>query len=85
MQCFMSAVSLTPRRHLMKLMIVLCCHFTDEKVKVKIDELGDTSVSPALAGGFFTTEPPGKHIPIGIENKNSEGYIHVCSLQHYSQ
>ena len=38
-QCFMSAVSLIPHRHLMQLMIVLCCHFTDEKVKVKRDEL----------------------------------------------
>lgn len=25
-----------------RLMIVLCCHFTDEKVKVKMGELGDT-------------------------------------------
>ena len=48
----------------MKLMIVLCCHFIDEKVKVKIGELGGTSISPVLAGGFFTTEPPGKRIPI---------------------
>ena len=38
-QCFMSAVSLIPHRHLVKLIIVLCCHFTDEKVKVKRDQL----------------------------------------------
>ena len=88
MQCFISAVSLTPRRHLMKLMIVLRCHFTDEKVKVKIDELCDTSMSPALAGGFFTTEPPGKHIPIGIESRDLNRYLYTsvhCSIIYGNQ
>ena len=88
MQCFMSAVSRTPHRHLMKLMIVLRCRFTDEKVKVKRDELGDTAASPALAGGFFTTEPPEKHIPIGIESRDLNRYSYTsvhCSIIYSNQ
>jgi len=32
-------------------------------------------LSPALAGGFFTTEPPGKPIPNTIHTKNPSKWI----------
>ena len=34
-----------------------------------LHNLGNEPLSPALAGGFFTTEPPGKHIHV---------YVCVC-------
>ena len=36
---------------------------------VDLHNLGNEPLSPALAGGFFTTEPPGKHIHV---------YVCVC-------
>ena len=36
---------------------------------VDLPNLGNEPVSPVLAGGFFTTEPPGKHIHV---------YVCVC-------
>ena len=37
------------------------------------------SVSPALAGGFFTTRAPGKHMSLYFSPLNCGGYIHIAT------
>ena len=43
-----------------------------------------SSASPALAGRFFTTEPPGKPVKIGAKEKDPSAFIYSSSKKQMS-
>ena len=54
-----------------------------KKVQVDLPYPGiepESSVSPALAGVFFTTEPPGNPSPLGHQVLNLKGNFHFSSF-----
>ena len=46
-----------------------------------LPDLGITSGSPALAGGFFTTEPPGKQVYLGRRAYRNPATVRIQSTQ----
>ena len=45
---------------------------------------GMQPASPALAGRFFTTEPPGKPVKIGAKEKDPSAFIYSSSKKQMS-